>query len=93
MVEEVLQRFDKRLRGLRGTEEATVRSLEESPPGWPELIRIWATRTVQLASIPGYDGRGIVEAFNGDMAESEQRSEDNDTVDELEEMMRKANLG
>lgn len=65
-------------------------SLQSLPPGWDAMVRLWATRAVQLASAPDYKGMG----FYGIKTEIyQQLPQDRATMDELEVMLRSARLG
>ncbi|KAM0721275.1 hypothetical protein Q7P37_003563 [Cladosporium fusiforme] len=70
----------------------TTQSLQSLPPGWAAMVRQWATRAVQLASDPDYDGNNLSGRLP-EVAEGEQMPEDGATMDELEAMLRSATLG
>lgn len=80
---------DEVLRHGIGTFE-NVSAAQILPPGWDRMGQVWMLRTVQLVSVPGYDGRSIGEVFEGEKEEGAMQRQT--TVEDLEGLLAQARL-
>lgn len=64
-------------------QDDTINSL---PSEWLPLINLWLRRAADLASVPGYDGRGIRSIFEDEVVENQEFVDGRILVDKLEEI-------
>lgn len=82
---------DKALAAMVGASEGAS-AAQILPPGWERMSQRWLMRAVQLASVPGYDGRNVRAVFDAAGERDEEEMERQATADEIESLLARASI-